>query len=93
MCDQLTYDNAFVYFQPGRFPFPIDKHLYFALISLIGSSHIFGYFCVPFFVRMHFCFISYPCIGNGKVKIKEPTDLALKAQSQIQEAIKIVSAN
>jgi len=45
MCDQLTYDNAFVYFQPG----------------------------------------------NGKVKIKEPTDLAKKAQAQIQEAINTVS--
>ena len=43
MCDQLTYDNAFVYFQPG----------------------------------------------NGKVKIKEPKDLATKAMSQIEEAIKV----
>jgi hypothetical protein len=33
MCDQLTYDNVFVYYQPG----------------------------------------------NGKVKVKEPTDLAIKA--------------
>eukprot|EP00640_Fibrocapsa_japonica_P006502 CAMPEP_0113936774 /NCGR_PEP_ID=MMETSP1339-20121228/3576_1 /TAXON_ID=94617 /ORGANISM="Fibrocapsa japonica" /LENGTH=183 /DNA_ID=CAMNT_0000939325 /DNA_START=49 /DNA_END=600 /DNA_ORIENTATION=- /assembly_acc=CAM_ASM_000762 len=41
MCDQLTYDNAFVYFQPG----------------------------------------------NGKVKIKEPTDLAKKAIGQIGDAI------
>merc|ERR1712038_1037557 len=41
MCDQLTYDNAFVYFQPG----------------------------------------------NGKVNIKEPKDLAVKAMSQIQDAI------
>jgi len=47
MCDQLTYDNAFVYFQPG----------------------------------------------NGKVKIKEPTSLAVKAMSQIQEAIDTVNAN
>mmetsp|Transcript_6383 Transcript_6383/g.9687 ORF Transcript_6383/g.9687 Transcript_6383/m.9687 type:complete len:192 (-) Transcript_6383:1385-1960(-) len=45
MCDQLTYDNAFVYFQPG----------------------------------------------NGKVKIKEPKDLANKAMSQIQDAIKMSS--
>ncbi len=45
MCDQLTYDNAFVYFQPG----------------------------------------------NGKVKIKEPKDLAIKAMSQIQDAIKLSS--
>jgi hypothetical protein len=45
ICDQLTYDNAFVYFQPG----------------------------------------------NGKVKIKEPKDLAVKAVGQIQEAIKLVS--
>jgi len=43
MCDQLTYDNAFVYFQPG----------------------------------------------NGKVKIKEPKDLANKAMSQIQSAIEM----
>ena len=43
MCDQLTYDNAFVYFQPG----------------------------------------------NGKVKIKEPKDLAYKAMSQIKNAIEI----
>jgi hypothetical protein len=41
MCDQLTYDNVFVYYQPG----------------------------------------------NGKVKIKEPTDLALKALSQLSDAI------
>lgn len=45
MCDQLTYDNAFVYFQPG----------------------------------------------NGKVKIKEPTELALKAMSQINDAISIAT--
>lgn len=44
MCDQYTYDNAFVYFQPG----------------------------------------------NGKVKLKEPTDMAIKAMKQIQEAIDIV---
>jgi len=44
MCDQLTYDNAFVYFQPG----------------------------------------------NGKVNIKEPKQLALKAMSQIQDAINVV---
>lgn len=43
ICDQLTYDNAFVYFQPG----------------------------------------------NGKVKIKEPKDLAKKSIGQIQEAIKV----
>lgn len=47
MCDQLTYDNAFVYFQPG----------------------------------------------NGKVKIKEPTDLALKAASQIGDAISLAGEN
>ena len=41
MCDQLTYDNVFVYFQPG----------------------------------------------NGKIKIKEPTDSILKAISQIQEVV------
>jgi len=29
-------------------------------------------------------------VGNGKVKIKEPTDLAKKAQAQIQEAINTV---
>lgn len=44
MCDQFTYDNVFVYFQPG----------------------------------------------NGKVKVKEPTDLANKAMRQIDEAIKMV---
>jgi len=47
ICDQLTYDNAFVYFQPG----------------------------------------------NGKVKIKEPIQLAEKAMTQIQEAIKVVSSD
>lgn len=46
MCDQLTYDNAFVYFQPG----------------------------------------------NGKYKIKEPIDLAVKAMGQIQDAIDIASS-
>lgn len=43
MCDQLTYDNVFVYYQPG----------------------------------------------NGKVKVKEPTDLAIKALSQLTEAIEM----
>jgi len=47
ICDQLTYDNAFVYFQPG----------------------------------------------NGKVKIKEPTDLAIKAMAQIDQAIALASGN
>jgi hypothetical protein len=41
MCDQLTYDNVFIYYQPG----------------------------------------------NGKVKVKEPIDLAEKAISQLTEAI------
>jgi hypothetical protein len=41
MCDQFTYDNVFVYFQPG----------------------------------------------NGKVKVKEPMDLAIKAMNQLNEAI------
>lgn len=41
MCDQLTYDNVFVYFQPG----------------------------------------------NGKIKIKEPTDVILKAMKQLDEVI------
>ena len=41
MCDQLTYDNVFVYFQPG----------------------------------------------NGKIKIKEPTDAVNKAISQITEVV------
>mmetsp|Transcript_14355 Transcript_14355/g.21080 ORF Transcript_14355/g.21080 Transcript_14355/m.21080 type:complete len:183 (-) Transcript_14355:1103-1651(-) len=45
MCDQLTYDNAFVYYQPG----------------------------------------------DGKVKIKEPVQLAEKAIAQIGEAISIIS--
>jgi len=43
MCDQLTYDNVFVYFQPG----------------------------------------------NGKVKVKEPVDLAVKANAQLLEAIQM----
>lgn len=43
MCDQLTYANAFVYFQPG----------------------------------------------NGKVLVKEPTDLAVKAMKQLGDAITI----
>jgi hypothetical protein len=41
MCDQFTYDNVFIYYQPG----------------------------------------------NGKVKVKEPIDLAEKAISQLTEAI------
>jgi len=45
MCDQLTYANAFVYFQPG----------------------------------------------NGKVNIKQPTDLAIKAMSQIADAITLAN--
>mmetsp|Transcript_9719 Transcript_9719/g.13978 ORF Transcript_9719/g.13978 Transcript_9719/m.13978 type:complete len:194 (+) Transcript_9719:73-654(+) len=47
MCDQLTYDNVFVYFQPG----------------------------------------------NGKVKVKEPSDLANKAMSQLKQAIEIAKGN
>lgn len=43
MCDQFTYDNVFVYFQPG----------------------------------------------NGKVKVKEPTELANKAMKQIDDAIRM----
>mmetsp|Transcript_13477 Transcript_13477/g.19866 ORF Transcript_13477/g.19866 Transcript_13477/m.19866 type:complete len:210 (-) Transcript_13477:1326-1955(-) len=43
MCDQFTYGNVFVYFQPG----------------------------------------------NGKVKVKEPTELANKAMRQIDDAIKM----
>jgi len=46
MCDQLTYDNVFVYFQPG----------------------------------------------SGKVKIKEPVDLAEKAIKQLGEAIDAVKS-
>lgn len=46
ICDQLTYDNAFVYFQPG----------------------------------------------NGKVKIKEPQQLALMAMKQIQQVIDLASS-
>lgn len=45
ICDQLTYDNAFVYFQPG----------------------------------------------NGKVKIKEPQQLARQAMAKIQEVIDVAS--
>ena len=44
LCDQLTYDNAFVYYQPG----------------------------------------------NGKVKIKEPQELARRAMGQIQDVIDLV---
>jgi hypothetical protein len=47
MCDQLTYANAFVYFQPG----------------------------------------------NGKVNIKQPTDLANKAMAQIGDAISLAGGN
>lgn len=43
MCDQLTYDNVFLPYQPG----------------------------------------------NGKIKIKEPTDLALQAMKQIDAALKV----
>lgn len=46
ICDQLTYDNAFVYFQPG----------------------------------------------NGKVKIKEPQQLAVMAMKQIQQIIDLASS-
>jgi len=45
LCDQYTYDNVFVYFQPG----------------------------------------------NGKVKIKEPVEMAEKAKSQLKEVIDFVS--
>ena len=45
VCDQLTYDNAFVYYQPG----------------------------------------------NGKVKIKEPQELARRAMVQIQEIIDLAA--
>jgi hypothetical protein len=41
MCDQLTYDNVFVYFQPG----------------------------------------------NGKIKIKEPTDFIIKAMKELDDII------
>jgi len=44
MCDQYTYDNVFVYFQPG----------------------------------------------NGKVKIKEPVDMATKAISQLKDVLDFV---
>ena len=47
MCDQYTYDNVFVYFQPG----------------------------------------------NGKVKVKEPVDMAEKGQSQLKEVIDFVGAS
>mmetsp|Transcript_18312 Transcript_18312/g.25819 ORF Transcript_18312/g.25819 Transcript_18312/m.25819 type:complete len:218 (-) Transcript_18312:125-778(-) len=47
MCDQLTYDNVFVYFQPG----------------------------------------------NGKVKIKEPVELATKAIKQLAEAIDLAKGS
>lgn len=47
MCDELTYNNAFVYFQPG----------------------------------------------NGKINIKQPTELAKKAMSQIGDAISLANAN
>jgi hypothetical protein len=47
MCDQLTYDNVFVYFQPG----------------------------------------------NGKIKIKEPTDFATKALKQLDDIIREASNN
>lgn len=46
LCDQMTYNNAFVYFQPG----------------------------------------------NGKVKIKEPQELARRAMVQIQDIIDIVAS-
>lgn len=46
MCDQYTYDNVFVYFQPG----------------------------------------------NGKIKVKEPTELAMKAMAQIKDAIQMAKA-
>lgn len=46
MCDQLTYDNVFVYFQPG----------------------------------------------NGKVKIKEPQELARRAQNQLQQIIDLIES-
>jgi len=46
MCDQLVYDNVFVYFQPG----------------------------------------------NGKVKVKEPADLAMKAIAQLGEAIEMAKS-
>lgn len=45
MCDQYTYDNVFVYFQPG----------------------------------------------DGKVKIKEPVEMAEKAKSQLKEVLDFVS--
>ena len=45
MCDQFTYDNVFIYFQPG----------------------------------------------NGKVKVKEPKDLAIRAMKQLDEAITMAS--
>ena len=45
MCDQYTYDNVFVYFQPG----------------------------------------------SGKVKIKEPVEMAEKAKSQLKEVLDFVS--
>lgn len=47
MCDQYTYDNVFIYFQPG----------------------------------------------NGKVKIKEPVDMANKAISQLKEVLDFVDGN
>ena len=47
ICDQLTYDNVFVYYQPG----------------------------------------------NGKVKVKEPTELAVKAMKQLDEAIQVAKAS
>lgn len=46
ICDQLAYDNVFVYYQPG----------------------------------------------NGKVKVKEPTDLAVKAIAQLGDAIEMAKA-
>jgi hypothetical protein len=46
ICDQLVYDNVFVYYQPG----------------------------------------------NGKVKVKEPADLAVKAIAQLGEAIEMAKS-
>jgi hypothetical protein len=70
MCDQFTYDNVFVYFQPGTQKECLVTLTFFSMCVCVHET------------------CSHSCVlGNGKIKVKEPTELAVKAMAQLSEAI------
>jgi hypothetical protein len=103
MTDQYSYDNNFIYYQPGEFcPVCYRNFCYLGSFAkgpktefrpgVIVGIYSFLNLPPPFTLTLMRILTCVTYTGNGKVKVKEPMEMANKAIAQLGEAIEFAKS-